>query len=132
MKKSLIIGLLIGFGVTGSLAKGMMDDFKPTFTTLNGNLFMVAELPELMHALENGSKVQFVFRGNESRVLYHIQTSNSSMVTDQKFDFLALVPEEVTRSLMNKNLKKIIIDTPEGKQVLKFKKGEVRIARSNG
>lgn len=122
----------MGLSFSKALADEKFDDFSPKFTTLNGNVFMVATLPQMDIGLENGSRVQFVFKGRESRVLYHIETPNSDLVTDQSFDLLALVPEEVTRSLLHKNLKKIIIHSSEGKQVIKFKKGEVHIVRSNG
>lgn len=131
MKKIVIIGLLACLATSGFSKSNVFDDFEPKFTTLNGNIFMVAQMPELRASLHNGNRLQFVFRGNESKILYHIETSNAHLVTDQNFDLLALVPEEVARSLMHKNLKKIIIHLPEGKQVIKFKKGEVRVSRAN-
>ena len=101
------------------------DEFNPTFTTLNGNVFMIAKIPEFNYRLQNGNKVVFIFKGGERRELYHIETTNASLLTEQDFDLLAFVPEEVTRDLINRNLKKVIIYKPEGKQVIKLKKGEV-------
>ena len=102
-----------------------VDEFNPTFTTLNGNVFMIAKIPEFNYRLQNGNKVVFIFKGGERRELYHIETTNASLLTEQDFDLLAFVPEEVTRDLINRNLKKVIIYKPEGKQVIKLKKGEV-------
>lgn len=96
-------------------------DFRPVFELLNGNIFMVAQLPELEEKLVNGSRIEFVFGVMSSRSLLHIETANATMITQQEYDLLALVPVEVARALQNKKLKKIIIHLPGGRKVIKVK-----------
>ena len=74
------------------------SDFRPEFETLNGNIFMVAKLPELEEKLANGSKIEFVFGAMNRKSLLHIETTNAAMITQQEYDLLALVPADVARA----------------------------------
>ena len=98
-----------------------ISDFRPEFELLNGNIFMVAQLPELEEKLANGSKIEFVFGAMSRKSLLHIETTNATMITQQEYDILALVPSDVARALQNNKLRKIIIRLPGGKKVIKVK-----------
>lgn len=103
------------------------DGFNPEFEVLNGNIFMVAQIPELTAELANGDKVELVFSAWRKQTIFHIETVNASLVTEGDYDLLALVPDEVTRALKSNTLKKVIIIKAEGRgrQVIKVKKGIV-------
>ena len=105
----------------------LLEDFNPEFEILNGNIFMVAQLPELNRKLANGNKIEFVFGINNRESVLHIETDNSKIITQEEYDLLALVPEEVARALNSNTLKKIIVHLPEGKKVIKVNRNKVHI-----
>lgn len=140
MKNQLVylLSTLMFFALTGKGASftfpdhsttnaDLFEDFNPEFEILNGNIFMVAQLPEFEGKLANGNKIEFVFGVNNRESVLHIETDNSKIITQEEYDLLALVPEEVARALNSNTLKKIIVHLPEGKKVIKVNRDQVHI-----